>query len=56
MGGSVDARKRFLGRWGADRNFNGVLDRGPLPRSIRLRAAEVSRYNFYDPRLTLKLR
>ncbi len=55
-GGSLDARRRFLGYWGADRNFNGVLDRGPLPRSLRLRASEVSRYNFYDPRLTLKLR
>jgi hypothetical protein len=47
---------RFLGRWGADRNFNGLLDRGTLPRSVRLRASAVSRYNFYDPRLTLKLR
>lgn len=55
-GGNIDTRRRFLGRWGADRNFNGVLDRGPLPRSLRLRASEVSRYNFYDPRLTLKLR
>lgn len=55
-GGGIDQRRRFLGRWGADRNFNGVLDRGPLPRSLRLRATEVSRYNFYDPRLTLKLR
>lgn len=56
MGGHIDSRRRFLGRWGADRNFNGVLDRGPLPRSLRLRASEVARYNFYDPRLTLKLR
>jgi hypothetical protein len=55
-GGGLDQRRRFLGRWGADRNFNGVLDRGPLPRSLRLRASEVARYNFYDPRLTLKLR
>ena len=55
-GGGIDQRRRFMGRFGADRNFNGVLDRGPLPRSLRLRASEVSRYNFYDPRLTLKLR
>jgi hypothetical protein len=55
-GGGIDQRRRFLARWGADRNFNGILDRGPLPRSSRLRASEVSRYNFYDPRLTLKLR
>jgi hypothetical protein len=56
QGGGLDQRRRFLGRWGADRNFNGLLDRGPLPRSVRIRASEVSRYNFYDPRLTLKLR
>ena len=56
QGGGIDQRRRFLGRWGADRNFNGLLDRGPLPRSVRIRASEVSRYNFYDPRLTLKLR
>jgi hypothetical protein len=55
-GGGIDNRRRFLAVWGADRNFNGVLDRGPLPRSLRLRATEVARYNFYDPRLTLKLR
>jgi hypothetical protein len=56
QGSGIDQRRRFLGRWGADRNFNGILDRGTLPGSIRLRAAEVSRFNFYDPRLTLKLR
>ena len=56
MGGGFDTRQRFLGRWGADRNFNGILDRGPLPPSVRLRATAISRYNFYDPRLTLKLR
>jgi hypothetical protein len=55
-GGGIDQRRRFLARWGADRNFNGILDRGPLPRSLRLRASEVAHYNFYDPRLTLKLR
>ena len=55
-GGSMDQRRRFLASWGADRNFNGKVDRGTLPPAIRLRAIEVSRYNFYDPRLTIKLR
>ncbi|MBA3707337.1 MAG: hypothetical protein H0W83_00790 [Planctomycetes bacterium] len=38
-----------LGRWGADRNFNGTFDRGPIPSTVRLRATEVSRFNYYDP-------
>jgi hypothetical protein len=46
----------FLGLNGGDRNFNNKLDRGPLPKSARLRAAFVARYNFYDPRLVLRLR
>ena len=54
--GNVDSMSMFLGRWGADRNFNGKLDRGPIPTSVRLRATLVSRYNFYDPRLTLKIK
>ncbi len=31
----------------------GKLDRGPVPKSVRMRAATVSRFNFYDPRLSL---
>ncbi|MBA3937946.1 MAG: hypothetical protein H0X38_10825 [Planctomycetes bacterium] len=54
--GSAASSARFLGLYGADRNFNGRLDRGTIPASVRLRATLVSRYNFYDPRLTLKLR
>jgi len=54
--GSTNSIAMFLGLWGADRNFNGKLDRGPIPPSIRLRALLVSRYNYYDPRLTLKLK
>ncbi len=46
----------LLGRFGADRNFNKRLDRGPLPASTRLRAVTVSRYNFYDPRVSAILR
>ncbi|MBA3845031.1 MAG: hypothetical protein H0X45_00155 [Planctomycetes bacterium] len=41
---------------GADRNFNGRLDRGPLAKATRLRAQSVGRFNFYDPRLTLVIR
>jgi hypothetical protein len=54
--GTTNSISKFLGLWGADRNFNGKLDRGPIPPSIRLRALLVSRYNYYDPRLTLKLK
>ncbi len=46
----------FSGRLGADRNFNRRLDRGPLPPSSRMRAVQVGRFNFYDPRVPLCLR
>lgn len=46
----------FSGLFGADRNGNGRLDRGPLPASVRLRATEISRLNYYDPRLGVSLR
>ena len=55
-GSGNDNISRFLGLWGADRNFNGKIDRGPVPRSVRMRATSVARFNYYDPRLTLKLR
>ncbi len=42
----------FNGVYGADRDFDQRLDRGPLPASVRLRAVEVGRYLFYDPCLT----
>jgi hypothetical protein len=54
--GNPNSLYMFLGLWGADRNFNGKLDRGPIPTSVRLRATLVSRYNYYDPRLTLKIK
>ncbi|HYE04888.1 MAG TPA: hypothetical protein VEL07_05125 [Planctomycetota bacterium] len=38
-----------LGRWGADRNGNGIFDVGPVPPTTRLRATEVARFVFYDP-------
>lgn len=42
-----------LGAFGADRNMNGVFDRGPVPRTVRMRAQQVARFAFYDPVLTL---
>jgi hypothetical protein len=41
----------FNGLYGADRNFNKILDRGPVPKSVRLRAQLVARFNYYDPRV-----
>ncbi len=55
-GSGVNQRKVFNGLLGADRNFNKKLDRGPLPKSVRLRAVEVARFNFYDPRVQAILR
>ncbi len=51
-----DPRKLFLGRFGADRNFNGRLDRGTLPVSVRLRAQTVARFNYYDLRVPAMIR
>ena len=34
----------------------GKLDRGPVPKSVRMRAVVVSRFNYYDPRLPLVTR
>jgi hypothetical protein len=53
---ATDPKMLFTGRFGADRNANQVLDRGPLPTSTRLRAIEVARYLVYDPRLTVTTR
>ncbi|HEX3135806.1 MAG TPA: hypothetical protein VHX44_19745 [Planctomycetota bacterium] len=55
-GPDVEARRTFAGVYGADRNFNKKLDRGPVPRSVRLRAVEVARFNFYDPRIQTVVR
>jgi len=51
-----DGSGAMVGRWGADRNGNRRLDRGPLPGSVRLRATSVARYLVYDPRLLFVLR
>lgn len=55
-GSSSQAFSVFSGVWGADRNGNQKLDRGPLPRSARLKATFVARFMFYDPRVTVQMR
>jgi hypothetical protein len=49
----VDTADLKFGHYGADRNANGVLDRGPVPASARMRATTLVRMNFYDPILTI---
>lgn len=46
----------LTGQFGADRNHNYKLDRGPLPKSVRQRAQLVTRFQFYDPRIPVLLR
>jgi hypothetical protein len=48
--------RSFLGSYGADRNGNRQFDRGPVPRSARLRAITVSRFQYYDPRVPVQVR
>jgi hypothetical protein len=48
--------ERFIGRWGADRNANQRLDRGSVPRSTRMRAVTVARFNYYDLRVPATIR
>jgi hypothetical protein len=55
-GSDLVHRKTFVGLYGADRNFNKQLDRGAVPKSVRMRAAPVARFNYYDPRLPCILR
>ncbi|MBA3845509.1 MAG: hypothetical protein H0X45_02565, partial [Planctomycetes bacterium] len=45
-----------VGQFGADRNGDGDLDRGPLPAALRLRASTIARFAFYDKRLFTSLR
>jgi len=56
QGDSLAARRVFSGLFGADRNGNGALDRGPISPSVRLRAMLVGRYNFYDMRVPATIR
>jgi len=46
----------FSGIFGADRNGNNQLDRGPVPTSVRLRAVTVTRFNFYDMRVPCQIK
>ncbi len=46
----------FCGVYGADRNNNKVLDRGPVPKSVRLRAIPIGRFNYYDGRVLAPMR
>lgn len=55
-GTGSNQRHGFSAMWGADRNFNKKLDRGNVPRSVRMRAKLVARFNFYDPRLVAIVR
>jgi hypothetical protein len=56
QGLGVNEMKRFVGYWGADRNANQKLDRGTVPRSTRLRAMTVARFNYYDLRVPAVIR
>ncbi len=47
---------KFNGVYGADRNFNGLLDRGPLSKAVRLRAVLLARFNYYDLRVPAPIR
>jgi hypothetical protein len=44
------------GVYGADRNHNYMLDRGPIKKSTQIRATLIARFNFYDPRLPITIR
>jgi hypothetical protein len=55
-GSSSTQKMVFNGLHGADRNFNGLLDRGPLPVSMRMRAFNVGRFNYYDLRVPCVVR
>jgi len=46
----------FCGVYGADRNNNKVLDRGPVPKSVRMRAIPIARFNYYDGRVLAPMR
>nr|MDA3961349.1 hypothetical protein [Planctomycetota bacterium] len=56
LGTRANPRMIFSGMYGADRNANHLLDRGPVPASARMKAIEVARFTIYDPRLNLVTR
>lgn len=47
--GAYASLDTMRGAHGADRNGNGVFDRGSIPASTRMRASEVARFVVYDP-------
>jgi hypothetical protein len=54
--GNAAALNVLNGIYGADRNHNYTLDRGPQSRSVSLHATLIARFNFYDPRIPITLR
>ncbi|MBA3683779.1 MAG: hypothetical protein H0W72_00820 [Planctomycetes bacterium] len=52
----VNTLSGYLIRNGADRDRNGVFDRGPVRNSVRMRASTIARFLAYDPRLYLQMR
>jgi hypothetical protein len=52
----TEQMRRFVGFYGADRNGNQQLDRGNVPKSVRLKATLVGRFNFYDRRVPAMIR
>jgi len=56
QGPGLTNRMVFAGQFGADRNYNKKVDRGTVPPSVRLRAIQVARFNYYDPRIPCLLR
>ncbi len=56
LAGAGEPPEVFTGAFGADRDGDGRLDRGPLPRSARLRAVTIARYNYYDLRVSGQIR
>jgi hypothetical protein len=44
----TDRKAFMLGIHGADRNGSGAFERGPVPKSVRMKAIVISRFNFYD--------
>jgi prepilin-type N-terminal cleavage/methylation domain-containing protein len=53
---SISNKHIYLGMYGADRNGNKQFDVGPVPTSVRMRAINVARFNFYQPRVWAGLR
>ncbi|HYE04380.1 MAG TPA: prepilin-type N-terminal cleavage/methylation domain-containing protein [Planctomycetota bacterium] len=54
--GAGEPPEVFAGAFGADRDGDDALDRGPLPPSARLRAVTIARYNYYDLRVSGQIR